>query len=307
VTQGLDWHWIFWVNVPIGLVVAGLSASRLAESRGPTARLDLPAVGLVSGGAIFVVWGLVRANDVGWRSPEIVAALGIGVALLAGLVAWERRAAEPMLPPRLFRSRPFVAANVTSFLMTGGLFAGAFLVSQYLQLVLGSSPLAAGLRFLPMTGTPLLIAPAAGVLSDRVGRRPVLVVGMLLLGGGLAWVALAAGGSGGYRELVIPLLVAGVGASMSFATAPTAALSAVAPSDVGKASGTNNTLQRFGSAFGIAATTAVLGGGFRPALAMAAALALLGAISALGVAGRRRVVTPAAAPAAGGIATARSS
>ena len=299
VTQGLDWHWIFWVNVPIGLVVSILSVVRLPESRGPATHLDLPAVGLVSGGAVSVVWGLVRAGELGWRSQEVVAALSLGSLLMAGFVAWERRSPHPMLPLRLFRNYAFTAASVTSFLMTGGLFAGAFLVSQYLQVALGSSPFDAGLRFLPMTATPLFVAPATGVLSDRVGRRPVMVVGMLLLGSGLAWFALVGTTSAGYEQLVLPLLVAGIGASMSFATAPAAALSAVSAADLGKASGTSNTLQRFGSAFAISATTAVFAAnghlgtsasfdaGFRPALTLAAGLALLGAISALGVTRRQ--------------------
>jgi EmrB/QacA subfamily drug resistance transporter len=305
VTQGLDWHWIFWVNVPIGLAAAVLSIFRLPESYGPATRLDLPAVGLVSGGAAGILWALVRASEVGWGSPEIIVTLTLGIGLLAGFVAWERRAAEPMLPLRLFGSRSFTAANTTAFLMIAALTAAAFLGAQYFQFARGVSPLGTGLRVLPWTGTPLLVSPAAGALSDRIGRRPVMAAGMLLQGVGLAWFALLATSSVAYTHLIGPLIVAGVGISMALPTTPTAALSAVAPSDIGKASGANGTLQRFGGAFGVAVASAVFAAnghlgtpasftaGFRPAVAVAAGFSLLGVASALAVGGDRPL--PAAA------------
>jgi EmrB/QacA subfamily drug resistance transporter len=303
VTQGLDWHWIFWVNVPIGLAAAILSVFFLSESHGPATRLDLPAVGLVSGGACGLVWGLVRANEVGWGSLETIVALGLGIILLGGFVAWERRAPEPMLPLRLFTSRGFVAANATAFLVNASLVGAVFLTSQYFQFALGCSPLGTGVRFLPWTGMPMLVAPIAGMLSDRIGQRPLMAAGMLLQGAGFVWLALAATTDVGYQQLVVPLLVAGVGVSMVLPTSTTAVLSAVAPADMGKASGANSTLQRFGGVLGIAIASAVFAAnghlgtatsftaGFRPALAVAAGLSLLGALSALAVeAPRRRAV-----------------
>jgi EmrB/QacA subfamily drug resistance transporter len=310
VVQGLSWHWIFWVNVPIGLAAAALSAMRLPESRGPATRLDLPAVVLAASGAAAGAWALVRTADVGWGSAQVIGALALGAALLAGFVAWERRAAAPMLPPSLLRIRSFAAANITGFAMMAAITSAAFLMSEFFQLGLGYSPLATGLRFLPWTATPVLIAPAAGALADRVGTRPLLVIGLVLQAAGLSWVALAATTTVGYGELIVPLIVAGVGISMAIPAAPTAALGAVGPADMGKASGVLNTLQRFGSVFGVALIAAVFAGsghlgsaagmvsGFRPALAVSAGLSLLGAVSALAIS--RPVRTrPVPAPAPG--------
>ena len=303
VVQGLSWHWIFWINVPIGLAAAVLSAIYLPDSRGPAGRLDLPAVPLIAGGAVAVAWGLVRAGGAGWSDPKVIAAIGLGAVLLAGFVIRERWAAEPMVPLRLFRLRAFSAANATAFLMSGAIFSAAFLTSQFLQLGMGYSPLATGLRLLPWTATPVLVAPAAGALADRIGTRPLLVIGLALQAAGLAWVADIATAGGGYGRFVAPLIIAGVGISMALPTTAAAALGAVPPADMGRASGVNNTLQRFGGALGVAIATAVftayghLGSpasviaGYRPAMAVSAGLSLLGAIAAVAV-GRRQ---PAAA------------
>ena len=305
VTQGLDWHWIFWLNVPIGIVAVVLSRLQLAESFGPTTRLDLPAAALSSGGAIAIVWGLIRSGDVGWGSAQVIGALILGVVLIAAFLIWERGATDPMLPLRLFRSVGFTAANLTGFLMAGSIFAAAFLMSQYFQFALGYSPLATGLRLLPWTATPLVVAPLAGALSDRIGARPVLATGMLIQGVSLGWIALLAAVGADYARFIVPLIAAGIGISMALPIAPTAVLSAAHPRDMGKASGVNSTLQRFGSAFAIAIAAAVFSAnghlgtpvsftaGFRPALGVVAGLSVLGAMSALAVAGRRRAATVA--------------
>ncbi len=298
VTEGLDWHWIFWLNVPIGVVAAFFARTRLAESYGPPTRLDLPGVGLVSVGAIGVVWGLVRATDVGWGTAEVIGALGLGVLLLIGFLIWEARASEPMLPLKLFGNPGFSAASATAFLMIAALSAAAFLVTQYFQFGQGHSPFEAGLLLLPWTGTPMIVAPLAGALSDRVGRRPVMTTGMLLQGTGLAWLAALATTGAPYAGLVPALVVAGVGVSMALPTTATAMVSAVAVADMGKAAGVNSTLQRFGSVFGIALASAVFAAnghlgtatgfvaGFQPALAVAAGFSLIGAVTAVGVAPR---------------------
>lgn len=307
VTQGFDWRWIFWLNVPVGLILVSLSLLRLPESYGPATRLDPPAVLLVSGGAVGIVWGLVRAGEVGWSNGQTVAALGLGLTLLIGFVLWERRVTQPMLPVRLFRRPAFDAAVLTGFLMMAAQFAAAFLITQYLQVGLGSTPLAAGLRFLPMTATPLVVAPLAGRLSDRIGPRPLLTTGMLLQALGLAWFALAAAVGADYGNLILPLLVAGIGVSMPFAVVGSTVMSAVDPADMGKAAGANSMVLTFGGAFGIALVTGVLAAhghpgpgaafvaGFRPALALAAGFASLGALAALGV-GRRHEITASEAP-----------
>ena len=197
VTEGLDWHWIFWVNVPIGVAASLLSLRLLPESYGAPARLDLPGVTLVSAGAACLVWGLVHAGQAGWGSAVTVTALAVGAALLAAFFWWEGRTPEPMLPLRLLRVRAFAAGNATAFLMTGSTFAAAFFVAQYFQLALGYSPLATGVRLLPWFATPMLISPVAGALSDRIGRRPLIACGLLLQAAGFGWVALRASAAGG--------------------------------------------------------------------------------------------------------------
>jgi EmrB/QacA subfamily drug resistance transporter len=292
VTQGLDWHWIFWLNVPIGAAALALSRARLPESYGRPAPLDVPALVLLTGGAAALVWGLVRASTAGWSAAGTLGALGAGMLLAAGFVAWESRAAAPMLPLRLFATRDFAAANATALLMMGSLSAAVFLIAQYCQLVLGYSPLDTGLRILPWTATPLLMAPAAGRLSDRIGRRPVLAAGMGLQAAGLGWFALIAGTVTPYPAIVAPMLVAGTGISMALPTAATAAISAARPEQLGQASGATSTLQRLGGVLGVAIATTVFTAsgrlgtaaefttGLRPALAAAAALSLLGALTA---------------------------
>jgi len=317
VVQGLDWHWVFWINVPIGALAVLGSLLFLPAGRPPVmpsaaagagsarARLDAPGAVLIAGGAALLAWGLVRVGGSGWGDGAGLAALAAGLAALAGLVAWERRAAEPMLPLRLFRNRTFATANVAGFMSFGAIMSAAFLTAQYFQLGLGYSPLAAGLRMLPWTATPMLVAPAAGALADRIGTRPLIVCGLGLQAAGLAWVSVLASGSAssGYGRYVLPFVIAGVGISMAIPTVPTAVLGAVAPGDVGRASGVSNTMQRFGGAFGIALVSAVFAAhghlgsaasftaGYRPAMLVSAGLSLAGALAAVGIS-RRRTAAP---------------
>jgi len=265
---------------------------------------------LIGAGATGLVWGLIRAGEIGWASVEVAATLAVGVLLVGCFIAWEARAIDPMLPLRLFRSRSFAAATTTGLLMSGSIFSAAFLIAQYFQVGLGYSPLESGVRVLPWTATPLVFAPIAGALSDRIGRRPLLVTGLLLQGAGLVWIASLASTGTAYGLLVVPLLVSGIGISIALPLAPTAVMSAVAPADIGKASGVNSTMQRFGAAFALAIASAVFAAnghlgsaasftdGFRPALTVVAALAVLGAIAAVGVRMPATVRVDAAATAA---------
>src|SRR5690242_9360448 len=180
VVQGISWQWIFWLNVPIGLVLVPLALARLDESHGPEGRLDLPGLGLASAGLFGIVWGLVRGNELGWASGQIVVALAAGVVLAAAFVAWEIRAEHPMLPMRFFRNATFTLANVASLFMYFGMFGSIFLLAQFFQTVQGYSPFGSGLRILPWTLAPMFIAPVAGALSDRIPAKNIIGVGLTL-------------------------------------------------------------------------------------------------------------------------------
>src|SRR6266508_800580 len=188
VVEGISWQWIFWLNVPIGLLLAPLALSRLPESHGPADKLDLPGLGLASAGLLGIVWGLVRGNGQGWTSPEIAGSLAAGVAVLVACVLWELRTATPMLPMRFFRSRTFALANVSSLFMFFGMFGSIFLLAQFFQTVQGYGPLGSGLRILPWTAMPIFIAPIAGALSDRLGGHRLMGVGLALQAVGLGWL-----------------------------------------------------------------------------------------------------------------------
>src|SRR5215212_7468463 len=172
VIEGLSWQWIFWLNVPIGLAVVPLAFRRLEESHGGDRTLDLAGLALASAGLVALTWAIINGNADGWTSPGILGAFAAAAALLGAFLVWESHTAEPMLPLRLFRDRSFAAANGAALLMSFGLFGSIFLLSQFFQSVQGLSPLEAGLRVLPWTLAPLLVAPLAGALSDRIGGRP---------------------------------------------------------------------------------------------------------------------------------------
>jgi EmrB/QacA subfamily drug resistance transporter len=256
VVEGLSWQWIFWINVPIGLLLLPL-ATRLTESHGPDRALDLPGLGFASAGLLGLVWGLVNGNGHGWTSPEIVAAVVAGVALLAAFVAWERRVEEPMLPMRFFGNRAFSAANGASLLMYFGMFGSIFLLTQFFQTAQGFSPLESGLRVLPWTAMPMIVAPIAGALSDRIGGRPLMATGLALQAIGLAWIASVSTATVGYASLVGPFILSGIGMGLFFAPVANVVLSSVLPVEEGKASGANNAIREVGGVLGVAVLASI--------------------------------------------------
>jgi EmrB/QacA subfamily drug resistance transporter len=257
VIEGISWQWIFWLNVPVGIALVPLAISRLRESHGPERALDLPGLAPASAGLLGVVWGLVNGNADGWASPSIVGALVVGAALLVAFVWWELRTAKPMLPMRFFRNRSFAAANGASLAMSFGMFGSIFLLTQFFQTAQGYSPLEAGLRVLPWTAMPMVVAPIAGALSDRIGSRPILATGLGLQAVGLAWIAAASTATVGYGSLVGPFILSGIGMGMFFAPMANVILSAVSPAEEGKASGANNAVREVGGVFGVAVLASV--------------------------------------------------
>jgi EmrB/QacA subfamily drug resistance transporter len=257
VVSGISWHWIFWLNVPIGLVLAPLAFLRLGESRGPSNRLDLPGLGLVSVGLFGIVWGLVRGNSLGWGSPEIVGALVGGAAVTALFVLWELRARAPMLPMRFFRNRTFALTNVSSLFMFFGMFGSIFLLSQFFQTVQGYSPLQSGLRILPWTAMPIFVAPIAGALSDRIGGERLMGVGLTLQAIGLGWIAHVSTPTTPYADLVAPFVISGIGMALFFAPVANVVLSSVRRQEEGQASGANNAIRELGGVFGVAVLASV--------------------------------------------------
>jgi EmrB/QacA subfamily drug resistance transporter len=308
VVQGWSWQTIFWLNVPLGLLLIPVARLRVDESYGPATRLDLPGVALASAGLFGVVLGLVRGNSLGWSSGFVVASLSVGALLVAAFVAWETRGApQPMLPMRLFRSRGFTATNIASVLMFFGMFGSIFLLAQFLQTVQHYSPLSAGLRTLPWTGMPIIVSPLAGLLADRIGGRVVVLAGLVLQATGLAWLAAVSSPTVAYSHLVPAFILSGIGMAMFFAPVATMVLGTVHRSEEGIASGATNALRELGGVFGIAVLASVFaahGGyasgqafvdGLRPAVAVGAVGVFLAAV-AIAVVPRRRPSVPAEDP-----------
>ncbi|MCX5278485.1 MFS transporter [Streptomyces sp. NBC_00198] len=323
-TEHVSWHWIFWLNVPLGLAVLPLARLRLSESFGNGNPLDFPGTLLASGGLFGIVYGLVRGPAEGWTSPFVLTALFAGAALLAGFVLHGSRARNAMLPMRLFRSRAFAGINAASLLMFLGMFGSIFLLSQYMQGVLGYSPTEAGLRMLPWTGMPMLVAPIAGYLSDRVGGRPVVATGLFLQAAGLAYYASVVAADASYAAQLPALIISGIGMSLYFAPASNLVMSSVRPQEQGIASGANNALREVGGALGIAVMSSIFsaqGGyataqsfidGLRPALVVGAVVVGLAGLAALAIPSTGRPEraetggTPAPAPEADRAETVRT-
>jgi EmrB/QacA subfamily drug resistance transporter len=257
VVGGISWHWIFWLNVPVGIALIPLAATRLTESFGPRPHLDIVGLLLAGAGALGLTWALVRGNAAGWGSGEVLVTLLGGAAFIAAFLEWERRASNPMLPVALFRERTFASANAVSVFMYAGLFGALFLMSQFFQTALGYSPLGAGIRLLPWSMPPMFIAPIAGALADRYGNRPFMALGLALQAAGLAWVALIAAPDVSYAQIGVALTIAGTGTSFCFPTVANAIMGSVPLKEAGIASGANSALREFGGVLGVAVLASV--------------------------------------------------
>jgi EmrB/QacA subfamily drug resistance transporter len=299
VVDGISWHWVFWLNVPVGIVLLAL-VPRLRETKGPFGSVDLLGLVLASGGLFGIVWALVRGNGVGWGSPEIVGALVAGATVTAAFVAWELRTEHPMLPMRFFRNRTFTLANVASLLMSFGMFGSIFLLAQFFQTVQGYSPLGSGLRILPWTAMPMVVAPIAGALSDRLPAHRIIGTGLALQAVGLAWIAAVSTPTTPYVDLVLPFAISGMGMGMFFAPIANVVLGSVGKAEEGQASGANNAMRELGGVFGVAILASVFsryggytsGGAFTdgmtPAVWIGAGVVALGSLAAFSIKRRPR-------------------
>jgi EmrB/QacA subfamily drug resistance transporter len=303
VVTGISWHWIFWLNVPIGAIAVPLAMIRLTESRGEVRSLDFPGLGLASAALLGVVYGVVHAASAGWTDVTVLAPIAAGAILLAAFVGWEVRAPAPMLPMGFFRSRAFSATNGVSLAMYFGTFGSVFLLAQFFQVAQHYSAFQSGLRILPWTVMPIFIAPLAGALSDRIGGRPLMAAGLALQGGGLAWLASVSEPTVAYIHLVPAFVMAGAGMALVFAPAANTVLGAVRPTQAGQASGATNAIRELGGVLGVSVLATVFSGhggylspqdyvdGLVPAVWVGAAVLFAGALVALRVPGVRPQAT----------------
>jgi EmrB/QacA subfamily drug resistance transporter len=294
--EWVGWRGIFWVNVPIALLVAIAGRVAVAETRGPRHPLDVRGLVLASGGCFGLAWGLVRSAVDGWREPTVWVPLVAGVGLLAAFVAVEHTAAYPMMPTSLFRVRGFSATNGVTIGIYASLSGGVFLMSQFFQTVQHTSPVVAALRFVPWPAPGLVLAPLVGSYAARFGNRPFLVAGMLLHTTGMVWFALAVHASTPYLALCVPLVVSGIGIACVFPTMSGEVVSTVPAERVGVAAGVNGSIRELGGVLGVAlaatvfaraggyATTASFTTGFIRAMWLCAALSGVAVIAALLVA-----------------------
>ncbi|MBB6628956.1 MFS transporter [Nocardioides sp. KIGAM211] len=300
VVEGVSWQAIFWLNVPVAVVALPLLLVAVPESRGLWQRLDLPGTAMLGGAVFLGIWGIVHGNDDGWTDPWVLGPLVAAALLVPAYAVWARGRAHAVLPLRLFSSRGFSVANVIGLFFTLGMFGTVFLLSQYLQIVQGYTPLEAGLRTLPWTAAPMVVAPVAGMLAARTGLRSLLLVGLTLQTASLVWFAALTESGAAYSSFVVPLAMAGVGMGLTFAPSATAVLEGLPEDDFAIASSANSTIREFGVALGIALLTAVfLGNGGQltpagydgaigPALLTGAAAVAVAVVAALVAPGRVR-------------------
>ncbi|MEV4421930.1 MFS transporter [Patulibacter sp. NPDC049589] len=302
-TEYLGWEWVLWVNVPVGLAAAGLAPRLLPESRDDHEHrsFDLPGAFAVTAGLAVLVYAVVDAERAGWGSLQTIGLGVVAVALLAGFLLVESQARKPLLPLSTFRLKTLRGANVVGLLVGMSLFSMFYFVSLYLQQVLGFDALEAGFAYLPLSIAIIVSAGVASVLVTRLGFKPVLITGLLLVCAGLLWFSRVSVGGSFAADVLGPSLVAAVGLGFSFVPVTIAAVSGTRPDQAGLASGLINTSQQVGGALGVAilasVATSVSGGvdprsrlspsqlvdltdGFSAAFLVGAAFALAGALAA---------------------------
>jgi EmrB/QacA subfamily drug resistance transporter len=258
-TDGPGWEWVLWINVPVALVVAALSPRLILESRSESSTRHFDTAGAVSvtAGLSVLVYALVDANDAGWGSAQTLGLLALSGALIAAFVAIELRSQAPLVPFRIFRLRTLTGANTVGLLVGGSLFSMFFFITLYMQQVLGYSPIDAGLSYLPLA---LMIIVASGVASQlvtRIGFKPVLATGMVLIAAALLWFSQVSVGGGFLSDILGPSLLAAAGLGFAFVTTTIAAVSGVREQESGLASGLINTSQQIGGALGLAVLAAI--------------------------------------------------
>jgi len=317
VVEAGHWSWIFWLNVPVGLLLVPIALRGLRESHGEGGRstpIDRPGLVLSSLGLFGLTFGIVRSQELGWGSTTVVVSIAAGLLVLAAFLASQRRTTAPMLPLRLFRSVPFSATNLLVFAMFFGMFGSIFLLGQFFQVAQGMGPLEAGLRTLPWTGMPVVAAPIAGILADRIGARPLLVTGMTLQAIGLLWLAAVLRVDVGYGALLVPFVLSGVGMGLVIAPVTGAVLAAAPVALAGKASGATNAIRETGGVFGVAILATVFASsgsylspeaftdGLRAAIPVGGVVLAVGALIGLLTPGRRPTAPDEPAPVGTGAA-----
>jgi EmrB/QacA subfamily drug resistance transporter len=260
ITQHASWHWVFFLNVPIGIVAFIVGTRTVRESRSEQERqLDIPGLLLGTGGLFAITYGLIEANRKGWGSPVIIVSLVTGAVLLVMLLLWESRTEHAMMPLSYFKIPAFSAGNLVAFSVSLGLFSAFLYLSLYMQLIRGYSPTQAGLRFLPMTLMIIVTAPNAGRIAQKIGSRAPMTYGMILAGLGTLALTLVQVDTPFWKiSIVFMVMGHGLGATMAPMTA--AVMGAVGPQRAGLGSAMTNTSREIGGVMGIAALGAILFG-----------------------------------------------